>query len=102
VCVIRAEYGNPNELVDLFLDLTRGCRIPSRSVVLVGSVTHLAYVSLGAYAEDICKAASKIGRIFQGGLVTLPGLVFLPQQVSGPMLVNNYSFCKGGKKMWQN
>jgi hypothetical protein len=69
-----------------FLDLTRGCRIPAGSVVLISSLTHLADVGLGAYAEDIGRAASKIGRVFQGGLVSLPGLIIPPQQISDPVL----------------
>jgi hypothetical protein len=75
-----------NELVDLFLDLTRGCRIPAGSVVMKGSLTHLANVGLGAYAEDLSKAAAKMGRIFQQGLVVLPGLLFPPDPVNDPML----------------
>jgi hypothetical protein len=84
VCVMRLECGSPNELVDLFLDLTRGCRIPAGSVIMMGSLTHLADVGLGAYAEDLSKAAAKLGRIFQGGL--LPGLLFPLEPVNDPML----------------
>jgi hypothetical protein len=86
VCVLRLECGTPGELVDLFLDITRGCSIPAGSVVLIGSLTHLADTGTGAYAEDISKAAAKLGRIFQGGLVVLPGLIVPPGPVTDPVL----------------
>jgi hypothetical protein len=56
--------------------------IPGRITIY----THLADVGLGAYAEDTGRAAAKISRVFQGGLVTLPGLVIPPQQVTDPVL----------------
>jgi hypothetical protein len=86
VSVLRMECSSPGELVDMFLDITRGCSIPSGSVFLIGSLTHLADVGLGAYTDDVSKAAAKLGRIFQGGLVVLPGLIFPPGGVEDPVL----------------
>jgi hypothetical protein len=86
VCVIRLEWGSINEIIDVFLDITRGCSIPAGSVVLIGSLTHLADVGLAAYAEDLSKGASKVNRVMQGGVVVLPGLIFPPGGVSNPVL----------------
>jgi hypothetical protein len=52
----------------------------------MGSLTHLADTGTGAYAEDISKAAAKLGRIFQGGLVVLPGLIVPPGPVTDLVL----------------
>jgi hypothetical protein len=86
VGVIRLECGSIMELVNLFLDLTRGCSIPAGSALLVGSLTHLADTGLGAYAADLSDAAARIGRIFQGGIVFLPGLIVPPGGIEDPVL----------------
>jgi hypothetical protein len=86
VCVIRLEWGSINEIIDVFLDITRGCSIPAGSVVLIGSLTHLADIGLAAYAEDLSKGASKVNRVMQGGVVVLPGLIFPPGGISDPVL----------------
>jgi hypothetical protein len=74
------------ELVNLFLDLTRGCSIPAGSALLVSSLTHLADTGIGAYAADLSDAAARIGRIFQGGIVFLPGLIVPPGSIEDPVL----------------
>jgi hypothetical protein len=86
VGVIRLECGSITELVNLFLDLTRGCSIPAGTVLLVGSLTHLADTGISAYAADLSDAAAKIGRIFQGGIVFLPGLIVQPGGIGDPVL----------------
>jgi hypothetical protein len=74
------------ELVNLFLELTRGCSIPAGTVLMISSLTHLADTGLSAYAADLSDAAAKIDRIFQGGIVVLPGLIFPPGEIRDPVL----------------
>jgi hypothetical protein len=83
---MRQECASPGELVDLFLELTAGCKVPAGSIVLMASLTHLADVGLSAYAEDVSKAAAKLYRVFQGGVFALPGLLFPPETIQDPVL----------------
>jgi hypothetical protein len=85
--VIRLEYGSPHELVEIFLDLTRGCRIPAGSVVLLSSLSHLADVGLAAYTADLNSAATKLTRALRGGVVVLPGFVFPAANINNAMVV---------------
>jgi hypothetical protein len=78
VIVMRQEYGSVNELCDMFIESTHGCVIPAGSIVMLSSLTHLADVGISAYTEDLCSGYAKINRVFRGGLVVLPGLVFPP------------------------
>jgi hypothetical protein len=87
ILVIRLEFGSPIELVDLLLDLTRGCQIPAGSVVLLASLSHLADVGLAAYAADLNFAATKLTRALRGGVIVLPGLVFPAAKIVEPMIV---------------
>jgi hypothetical protein len=89
VGVVQLECGSINELVNLFLDVTRGCSIPAGSVLLVGSLSHLADTGLSAYASDLNDAAARIDRIFQGGIVVLPGLLIPPGEVNDPVLTKD-------------
>jgi hypothetical protein len=82
VSVIRQEYCSLDRLVELFLAITKGCSIP----VLISSLTHLADVGVKAYASDLASANAKLGRIFQGGIVVLPGLIFWPVSINDPMI----------------
>jgi hypothetical protein len=87
------------ELVNLFLDLTRGCSIPAGTVLLVGSLTHLADTGISAYAADLSDAAARFGRIFQGGIVFLPGLTVPPGSIRDLVLRRNCSIsCHGPKR----
>jgi hypothetical protein len=64
---MREEYGSLDSLVELFINVTRGCSIPTGSIVMISSLTHLADVGFGPYAEDLNNAVQKINRIFRGG-----------------------------------
>jgi hypothetical protein len=67
VCVMREEYSSLDSLVELFIEVTRGCSIPTGSIVMIASLTHLADVGFGPYAEDLNNAVQKINRVFRGG-----------------------------------
>jgi hypothetical protein len=80
------EYCSPNELVDLFLRVTRGCNIPAGSVVFLGSLTHLADTDITAYLDGLRRAATKLVRIFEGGVTILPVQLFPPAAITDPMI----------------
>jgi hypothetical protein len=87
IMVVRLEFGTPGELVEIFLDLARGCQIPAGSVVLLSSMSHLADVGLSAYTADLNLAATKLIRALRGGVMVLPGLVFPAAKIVNPMVV---------------
>jgi hypothetical protein len=89
VTVMRQEFGSLGELCDMFIEYTRGCVIPAGSVILVSSLTHLADVGISAYTADLCAFATKISRVFQGGITVLPGLPYPPAGVADPGLVRD-------------
>jgi hypothetical protein len=76
IAIIRLEYGSLNDLVELFCEISRCCQVPAGSVMLIASLSHLSDVGFEAYAEDLNQCAMKIGRLFKGGLIVLPGLLF--------------------------
>jgi hypothetical protein len=87
VAIIRLEYGSLHELVDLFIEVTKGCQIPAGSVMLLASLSHLSDVGIEAYTEDLNNAVCKLGRIFRGGIMILPGLTFPPAIVTNSMIL---------------
>jgi hypothetical protein len=87
LAVVRQEFGTLNELVDIFFDLSRCCRIPAGSVVLISSLSHLVDVGLDAYAADLNNAIMRLDRVFSGGLIVLPGLFFPPAKVECGMTI---------------
>jgi hypothetical protein len=87
VAIIRLEYGSLNELIELFCDITRGCQIPAGSVLLLASLSHLVDVGLEAYTEDFNNAVLKAGRLFNGGVIVLPGTLFPPAVITNGMVV---------------
>jgi hypothetical protein len=91
VNVIRGESFSLFELVDLFVELTGGCRIPTGTIVLLSSLSHLADVGFQAYAEDVGKATNKILRIFRGGIMVFPGLIFPPGSLTDPVIIRSLS-----------
>jgi hypothetical protein len=87
VSIVREEYGSPDSLAELFIELTKGCCIPTGTVVLISSLSHLADVGLTAYTEDINLAVIKLNRVFRGGLVVLPGLILPPGGMGNSVLI---------------
>jgi hypothetical protein len=74
-------------LVNIFLDVTRGCLILARSLVMLAFLSHLADVGIGAYTGDLRNAAMRLVRVFCSGIVVLPGLPVLPEKIQDPMVV---------------
>jgi hypothetical protein len=65
------------ELVDTFIELTKGFVIPAGSVLLVCSASHLAGIGTEAYAAEIDIAKTKLQKIMGTGVNMLHGLPIL-------------------------
>jgi len=73
VKIIRLEDGSLRELVGVFLDITKK-GIPTGSVVVLGSATHLQMRGVGGYAFDLAGEMDRLNKRFKGGLVIMPGV----------------------------
>ncbi len=51
--IIRIEDGTVTELVQCWLDLTKGKEIPAGSVLVISSATHLLMEGLSGYVADL-------------------------------------------------
>jgi hypothetical protein len=51
LAIMRLESGSMDELIDLFLKISRPVTVPKGTVVLFGSLTSLAKVGLQSYAS---------------------------------------------------
>jgi hypothetical protein len=72
--IFRIEDASPLELVGAFLEATRGFIVPSGSVVVLSSASHLAWVGAAAYARDYIAARLKLRAAFRGGIEVLHGI----------------------------
>ena len=64
--ILRIENGSIADLVDKFLLLTRGWRLPPGSILVVSSATELARCGTVAYASSLASNGSRIQRAYQG------------------------------------
>ena len=65
--IIRIENGTLNELVSCLLDLTRGRGIPTGSVILLCSASHLQMRGVGGYMDDLRNENERLMAISRGG-----------------------------------
>jgi hypothetical protein len=66
-----------NELGDAFLEFSKGFEIPSGSVIILFSASHLAWTGTAAYARDWLSVRGKILRILGGGVEIVQGFPLL-------------------------
>jgi hypothetical protein len=66
-----------SELVDAFLDLTKGFLVPVGSVVVLSSASHMARVGTVAYAADFVKARGRLVGVMGGGIELVHGIPIL-------------------------
>ena len=78
--IIRLEDGSIPDLTNIFLDSLAPFGIPAGTVVLLHSLSHLAWVGPAAYAEDLVRARQRITNMYQSGILVLHGL---PLSASG-------------------
>jgi hypothetical protein len=75
--IICVEDGTLGELLDVFLELTLGFAVLSGSVVVISSISHLAWAGTAAYAEASVAAMAKVGGTFRGSVETVHGFPIL-------------------------
>jgi len=60
--------------------------LPSGSVVILFSASHLLMRGVGGYLADLAAEHTRIKNIFRGGVLVVPGVPILLQGVSDPFL----------------
>ena len=65
---MRVEDGSLNELADVFLEIIRPYAVPAGTVVLLHSISHLAWVGAAAYAEDLVRCCQRIFGVYRSGI----------------------------------
>jgi hypothetical protein len=71
------EDGGLLELVDAFIEITKGFVIPAGTVLLVSSASRLASIGTEGYAAEYDMALHKLKRVMGEGVTMLHGLFFL-------------------------
>jgi len=62
ISIVRVECASLHELTDLILELFENVDLPGGSVLLVGTVSYLHRVGVGAYARDWTQIVARLGR----------------------------------------
>jgi hypothetical protein len=75
--ILRIENGKLSELVESFLEVTKGFTVPAGSVVVLTSVSHLAGVGTVEYINQFTVARGRLLGEFQGGLEVVHGFPVL-------------------------
>jgi hypothetical protein len=75
--IVRVEDGGILELVNVFIEITKGFVIPAGSVLLVFSASRLAGIGTEAYAAEYDAARLKLIRIMGDGIAMLQGFLIL-------------------------
>ena len=75
--IIRLEFGSIHELVSTLLELLEGRKLGSGSIILLFSATHLSYVGIAGYIEDMVAARKRISAVLGGDIYmsTAPPLI---------------------------
>jgi hypothetical protein len=87
--VIRVEGGLLSELGDLFYSLLRDFTLSERSVLLIGSLSHLMKEGLVGYAKCLCAEFRRFSKLFDFTVHVIP---FVPPPHGGtndPDLISN-------------
>jgi hypothetical protein len=85
--VVRVEEGSLSEIVNVWLETTKGKDFPAGSVVVLFSASHLLMRGLAGYLSDMAVEFGKIDRIFKGRVIPFPGVPILLGGVSDPFMV---------------
>jgi hypothetical protein len=84
---MRVEDASLNEIVTGFLDLTRGKEIPTGSVILLYSASHLLLRGVAGYMADYMEEVGRINSVFQGGLICSHGIPILSSGIKDSSVV---------------
>jgi uncharacterized membrane protein len=74
---MRIEDGGIMELINAFLETTKGFVIPAGTVLVVFSATRLAACGTESYAAEFAEAQFKVSKIMGNGVVMLHGFPIL-------------------------
>jgi hypothetical protein len=75
--VIQIEHGSLAELVNVFLEITKGFSIPAGTVVVMASASSMAMNGTADYAREFVKANIRLKETFSGGVRVVHGVPFL-------------------------
>ena len=75
--IIQVENASLSDLTDVFLAAVKGYAMPAGTVVLIGSVSHLAAVGTAGYAEDLVGALAAIRNTYRSGISVMHGIPLL-------------------------
>ena len=75
--IFRMENGSLSELVDDFLEMTKGWRLPPGSVAIATSTSQLSRCGTAAYASSLAHNGGSIQKAFGGNVEWIPGVPIL-------------------------
>ena len=83
--IIRIEDGSPEELASFFLETIKGFTIAAGSVCLISSASHLNWVGVADYIDNLTKAKRRISNCYGDGIIVAHGIpIFGPDCSRGP------------------
>jgi hypothetical protein len=87
--IIRIEGGRLGELADKFIAITAGWNVLDGSLILLGSLSHLAETGLAAYAADLCAAVNKLTSHFRRTVNVAPAPFSLAEDTEDAQLIRS-------------
>ena len=87
--ILVLKDGSLADLTDIFLDTLKPFCVPAGSVVLLHSLSHLAWVGPAAYTEDLVRARQRICGTYRTGILVLHGLPLPLGGCSDPNIAND-------------
>jgi hypothetical protein len=75
--LLQVENASLTDLTTVFLAALEGFTVPTGSVVLLSSVSHLAAVGTAAYAEDLVRAYKAVRAVYSNGITVMHGVPLL-------------------------
>ena len=70
--IMRIENGSITDLVDKFLNITRGWKLPPGTIMVVSSATQLERCSIAAYTAALANNGGRVQRVFSGQIEWIP------------------------------
>ena len=87
--ILRLEDGSLGDLTQVILDTLKNFVVPAGSVILIHSLSHLAWVGPAAYAEDLVRARQRICGTYRSGVTVIHGLPVPADGCGNSDLVND-------------
>ncbi len=75
--ILQIEHGSLTELVDVFLEITKGFSIPAGTVLVMASASSMAMIGTAEYAKEFVSANIRLRETFAGGVRVVHGVPFL-------------------------